>query len=141
MFGQDRTQLRKMFYDVWRKLQEGRPLTQLESIVGGVLEEHPEYRGLLDDPEGIGRDYTPEQGETNPFLHMAMHIAIREQLGIDRPAGIRAAHRRLARRLDSAHEAEHSMLECLGRILWEAQRSGLPPDEQAYLECVRSRAG
>lgn len=141
MFGTDRNELRQMFYTVWGKLQAGTPLTPLEDLIGGVLGEHPEYRPLLENPEARDRDYTPEQGETNPFLHMAMHIAIREQLGTGQPAGIREAHQRLVQKLDSAHEAEHVMLECLGEALWQAQRSGLPPDEAAYLECVQRRAG
>lgn len=141
MFGQDRSQLRQMFHEAWRKYRQGQPLSPLEDLIAGVIGEHPEYHGLLEDPESMAHDYPPEGGRTNPFLHMAMHIAIREQLSTDRPAGIRAAHARLSRRLDGAHAAEHVMQECLGEILWNAQRSGLPPDEQAYLECIRRRAG
>lgn len=142
MFAQNRSELRRMFFDVWTKINESAPLTVLESLVAGVIDEHPEYHHLLSDPDAtLDKDYAPESGQINPFLHMAMHIAIREQLGADRPPGIVAAHRVLSARLDGPHEAEHAMLECLGEALWTAQRRGAMPDEAAYLECVRRRAG
>ena len=88
----------------------------------------------------LERDYTPEAGQSNPFLHMGMHLAIREQVGTDRPAGIRAVHSALAARLGGIHEAEHVMIECLGEALWNAQRAGVAPDEARYLEDLRRRA-
>jgi hypothetical protein len=102
-----------------------------------VVELHPEYAPLLDDAASLDRDWTPEGGQQNPFLHLGLHMAIREQVGTDRPAGIAAAHAALARRLGSVHEAEHAMLEKLAETLWEAQRLGRVPDEQAYLDAVR----
>ncbi|HET9680122.1 MAG TPA: DUF1841 family protein [Gammaproteobacteria bacterium] len=140
MFGQDRTELRQTFYNVWQKLQENQPLTALEGIIASIIEAHPEYHAVLQNPENQDKDYTPEQGQTNPFLHMAMHIAIREQLSTGRPVGIVEAHQALAKK-HGAHEAEHTMLECLGEALWQAQRSNQPPDEQGYLLCVRKKAG
>ena len=87
--------------------------------------------------DALERDYTPEEGQTNPFLHMGLHLAIREQVSTNRPAGIASVHRSLAVKLGDVHEAEHAMIECLGQALWQAQRSGLPPDEAAYLESLR----
>lgn len=140
LFGNNRDALRRQFLEAWTKVREGRPVTALEDLIGRVIEQHPEYHALLDNEDALGREWTPEQGETNPFLHMSMHIAIREQLSIDRPPGIRAAHEALQRKCGDAHAAEHEMLECLGETLWEAQRSGGAPDETAYLERVRTRA-
>ncbi len=138
MFGNDRNQTRRMFTDVWQKMQAQTPLTALENIIADVIALHPEYHQMLTDPEILERDYLPDGGRENPFLHMGMHIAIREQISIDRPPGIRAAHQALSARLQDVHAGEHVMLECLGRTLWEAQRAGLPPDQQAYLACVQT---
>jgi hypothetical protein len=96
---------------------------------------------LEQDADALQRDYSPEGGQSNPFLHMGMHLAIREQVTTNRPAGVAPIHAALAARLGSAHEAEHRMIECLGEALWRAQRSGLPPDEAAYLEALRRIAG
>jgi hypothetical protein len=103
-----------------------------------LIEQHPEYHALLErDPEALGRDWTPESGQANPFLHLGLHLAIREQVATDRPPGIAAIHRELTARLADPHEAEHRMLERLGEALWQAQRSARAPDEGAYLESLR----
>ncbi len=141
MFGQDREQLRRFFIQVWQRDRAGEALAGVERIIAQVIRQHPEYHALLDDPEATDRDFGVADGETNPFLHMGMHIALAEQLQSDRPAGIRELHQTLGRRLGDPHEAEHQMMECLGQALWEAQRAQRPPDEQAYLECVRRLAG
>jgi hypothetical protein len=95
---------------------------------------------LTEGDAASAQDYSPERGQTNPFLHLSMHLAISEQLSIDQPPGIRAAHERLAARLGSTHDAQHAIMECLGETLWEAQRSGTPPDTDAYLQRIERRA-
>lgn len=116
-------------------------MTALETIIADVIRLHPEYHRLLEDAgKTLDKDWLPEGGETNPFLHMGMHIAIREQLSIDRPAGIKAAYGALLAHRGDAHAAEHEMLECLGETLWRAQRENKLPDEQAYLACIKARA-
>lgn len=141
MFGNDRDSLRRYYRTVWDKATAGQPLEPLEHLIAGVIREHPEYQPVLADPEiALGREYTPEQGQTNPFLHMGMHIAIQEQLGGDRPAGILDVYQRLRRRMGDSHAVEHRMMECLGETLWEAQRDGVEPDERVYLERLRRLA-
>ena len=141
LFSNNREDLRRQFIQAWQKAREGRPVTALEDQIASVVAAHPEYHALLEGGEdAVAREWTPEQGETNPFLHLGMHIAIREQVSTDRPPGIRAAHESLVRVLGDPHAAEHEMLECLGAALWEAQRAGRMPDEAAYLDCVRNRA-
>lgn len=138
MFGQDRDEIRQTYLTAWQRAQAGEALDPTQRAIADVVADHPEYQTLLSDPEtALARDYTPEQGETNPFLHMGLHLALREQVGTDRPTGIRPLHARLAGRLGDEHEAEHRMMECLGQALWEAQRSGRAPDEAAYLECLK----
>lgn len=137
LYGQQRGELRDRFYTVWRKLRERQPLEPMEAMVAEVIQMHPEYHRILDDPKARDRDYPPELGETNPFLHMALHIAIREQLDTDRPPGIRAAHGALRARYPDAHEAEHHMLDCLAESLWQARRSDSAPSEREYLDCLR----
>ena len=137
LFGEDRAELREVFFRSWEKFHKGENLDPSEQLVIDVLHRHPEYHRVVGNREEYGdRDWTPEDGETNPFLHMGMHIALAEQIGLDRPSGIRGAYERLASALGDTHAAEHEMMECLGRSLWEAQRSGTTPDEAAYLECV-----
>ncbi|MDJ0740396.1 MAG: DUF1841 family protein [Gammaproteobacteria bacterium] len=140
MFGQDREQLRRFFATSWRKRQSGEPLQGLEQLVSQIVEQHPEYHAQLADDEQLQRDFTPETGETNPWLHMGMHVSLGEQLGADRPAGVRELYRQIAARHGDAHAAEHAMMECLGLVLWEAQRAGRTPDEAAYLECLKRLA-
>jgi len=141
MFGQDRNQLRQMYFDAWRKQQSGELMQPLEAMIAGVIALHPEYHALLEQSEDVlDKDFLPETGESNPFMHMGMHIAIREQLATDRPGGIVLAHKKLLLRLQDAHEAEHQIMECLGESLWEAQRSNSAPDESQYLQCVQQRA-
>jgi hypothetical protein len=138
LFGQDRGALRAVWREAWRKHRAGLPLEPLEAQLADLVEAHPEYHAALEDGDP-DRDWTPEQGESNPFLHLGLHAAVRDGLATDRPAGLRAAYLRVAARCRDTHEAEHVLLECLGETLWEAQRSGAPPDEQAWLERVLQR--
>ena len=139
---QDRGALRRLYVEAWRKHRDGRLLEPLEHQIVAVVEQHPEYHALLEDEaEAVGRDFTPEAGQSNPFLHMGLHLAIREQSATDRPEGIAAIRAELAGRLANPHEAEHRMLERLGEALWLSQRTGRPPDEAAYLESLRQLLG
>jgi Domain of unknown function (DUF1841) len=142
LFGQDRDQLRRFYCEAWQSHRQGRPLEPLQQQIVAVIAQHPEYQSLLDDPErALGREYLPESGETNPFLHMAMHLAIREQLGTDRPAGIRELYNRMLSTFGDAHQLDHRLMDCLAEMIWRAQRHGTTPDESAYLACIRSLAG
>ena len=132
--GQSREQMRRMYLESWRKYAAKQPLEPLEAQLAAVVAEHPEYVAWLDS---LDANFTPEGGQQNPFLHMGMHLAIREQIATNRPAGITEIHQKLSVKLGSAHQAEHAMLEPLGEVLWEAQRSGRMPDEQAYLEKLK----
>ena len=137
MFGDDRRALRARFLDVWHKARARSPLEPLEAMIADVLALHPEYDRLFEQGDALlDDDWTPEHGESNPFLHLGLHIAIREQVATDRPPGVRTVHGRLAARL-GALEAEHRMIECLASALWAAGRTGGAPDEAAYVECLR----
>ena len=137
--GQNRDQMRRMYLEAWRKFNARAPLEPLEAQLAAVIAEHPEYVTWLEAGEqALGAEFTPEAGRQNPFLHMGLHLAIREQVATDRPAGIAEVHQKLAARLGDPHAAEHTMLEALAEALWDAQRSGRPPDEQAYLERLRT---
>jgi hypothetical protein len=141
VFNPSREQVRQFFFDTWLRYRAGTPLEGLQTVAIEVILAHPEYQTLLDAPEKHAtREWTPAQGETNPFLHMSLHLALEEQRAIDQPPGVRATLERLETRLGDRHAALHVALECLGETVWRAQRDGTPPDQEAYLECLR-RAG
>lgn len=142
MFNPSRDQARAFLFDVWQKHAAGAPLTALEQMALSIVLEHPEYHAVLGDRERyLDRDWKPEGGETNPFLHLQMHLAIEEQLSIDQPPGIRAAVQALAQRHGSLHDARHDVMDCLAEMIWNAQRHGAAFDNAAYLDCIRQRKG
>lgn len=141
MFNPSQQEVRQFFCTAWRKHQDKAILTPLEAVARDWIVQHPEYTPDLSDPEAaLSADYSVERAQSNPFLHLAMHLSITEQVSIDQPPGIRAAFTRLSRQMDSEHDAQHVLMECLGQMLWTSQRSGLPPDADAYLECIRRHA-
>lgn len=134
LFGNSREALRRGWLDAFKKAQSGALLTALESQLVDLIREHPEYHDWLErGDDALQADFAPEGGRTNPFLHLSMHLALREQVSTNRPQGITRIHATLASRRDH-HAAEHQMMEALGKALWEAQRAGRTPDERAYLE-------
>ena len=135
IFGQDRDELRRMYADAWHKHRDGRVMSQLELQIATVIGEHPEFVDAIE--HDVGTDFAPEGGRTNPFLHMGLHLGIREQVATDRPQGINAIFHRLTGRIGDAHKAEHRMIDCLAEVLWEAQRQNQPPDEARYLARLR----
>jgi hypothetical protein len=140
MFTPSQHDVRRFFCETFRKVRGNEVLTPLEAIARDWILQHPEYDDALHDVEAaLAADYAVERGQSNPFLHLSMHLSIAEQVSIDQPPGIRAAFLTLAQRIGE-HEAHHEMMECLGEMIWNSQRSGLPPDGHAYIDCVRRRA-
>lgn len=134
---QSRDEVRQIYLNVWAKMQARTLLEPMEAVIADVIELHPEYHQLLEQDADIKeQDFTPEQGQTNPFLHMGMHIALREQASADRPPGIQSIHQKLCAE-KGQNDAEHAMMECLGQALWNAQRNNQPPDEANYFECLK----
>jgi hypothetical protein len=145
MFNPSKEDVRRFFCDVWRKHREAGVVSPLEAVALDWMLKHPEYHADFDDLDAaLAREYTIDEGRTNPFLHLSMHLAIAEQLSIDQPPGIRAAFRKLVERRGDEHAATHDVMECLGEAVWSAQRAApvLPADEVSarYLDCVRRRA-
>jgi hypothetical protein len=135
-----RDELRRSYADAWRKHLARSPLTPLEALIADVLVLHPEYQELVSDAAAaLAFDPPAGAARENPFLHMGLHLAVREQLSIDRPPGVRALFESLKARLGDVHGAEHALMESLGETLWEAQRAGRAPDEGRYLELARRR--
>lgn len=140
MFNPSRDQVRQFFCDAWRKHGERLPLIGAEVTAVDLISRHPEYHSLLaDTEEALSKEWAPESGQMNPFLHLSLHLAIQEQLAIDQPPGIRAAFGNLRQRMEE-HDAEHVLLECLGETIWRAQREGQPMDALAYVDAVRRKA-
>jgi hypothetical protein len=138
--GHTRDELRRSYADAWRKHLERTPLTPLEALIADVIALHPEYQALMRDAAAAQSFESGATPGENPFLHMGLHLAVREQVSIDRPPGIRELRQALAVRLGDEHAAEHALMECLAETLWEAQRSARAPDERDYLERVRRRS-
>ena len=140
MFTPSQSDVRRFFCATYAKALSGQALEAIEIIASEWINEHPEYHVELADPvAALETMHEVQEGKTNPFLHLAMHLSISEQCSIDQPAGIRQAVEQLASKLNSLHEAHHQVMECLGQMLWESQRSGFPPDGAAYVECVKKR--
>jgi hypothetical protein len=141
MFAPSQNDVRRFFCDTQRKRRDGLPLIPMEALAADWIAQHPEYHAELDDLQAaLAAVYDVESGRTNPFLHLSMHLTITEQVAIDQPRGIKQAFELLAAKRGSAHEAQHEVMECLGEMVWASQKSGLPPDGERYLECVRRRA-
>jgi Domain of unknown function (DUF1841) len=141
MFQPSQNDVRRFFCGTRAKQRAGLPLDAMEAIAARWIAEHPEYEAdLADEAAALAAVYTVEDGRTNPFLHLSMHLTIEEQCSIDQPSGIRQAVELLAARRNSLHAAHHEVMECLGDMIWASQKNGQPPDGQAYLENVRRRA-
>lgn len=137
MFAPNRDEARHFLFDTWRKYRQREILSGLEDMALAVILQHPEYHAMLDDPERyLDRDYLPEMGETNPFLHMSMHLSIAEQLSIDQPPGIRERFQRILKKTGSEHDAAHVVMECLAEMIWQAQRANSAPDAAVYFDCL-----
>ena len=140
MFNPTRNEVREFFFAIWAKAQAGSPLTALEVMALDVVQMHPEYHPVLSDPGRYrDREWTPEGGETNPFLHLSVHLAIEEQLSIDQPPGIRSIVQSLESRLGNAMDARHAVMDCLVEQVWQSQRNAVAFSNEAYLECLRGR--
>lgn len=138
MFTPSQHDVRKFFCETFRKSHAREILTPLEAIAADWISQHPEYESALNDLDAaLEANYSVDQGQSNPFLHLSMHLSIAEQISVDQPRGVRTAFEILSHKLNSAHEAHHQIMECLGEMLWTSQRSGLPPDGEAYVEALR----
>ncbi len=134
--------MRRVFIDAWSKFQAGEPMQPLEQAITAIIQQHPEYHRLLDDPEQLlEKDFLAEDGASNLFLHIGMHLSLQEQISTNRPSGITSLYQQLSEKTGDPHTAEHQIMECLGQALWEAQQTGNMPNEQGYLECIRRLVG
>ncbi len=140
MFNPSRDQVRQFFFDAWAGCRAGRSLSGSEAVALEIILAHPEYHAMLDNPARyLERDYPPELGETNPFLHLSMHVSIAEQLSIDQPVGVRTRYQKLLTRRGDAMQAQHEIMDCLAEMIWQAQRSGITYDPVAYLHCLDAK--
>jgi len=141
LFAGSRQDTREIFFRTWEKMNKELDLEGVEVLIANIIIAHPEYHSALSSRDiHSDRDYLPELGETNPFLHMGMHVAIEEQLSIDQPRGIRQRYESMLLSIGDPHEVQHKIMECLGEMLWQAQRQQTPPDENLYLECLAKAA-
>jgi hypothetical protein len=141
MFNPSRDEARRFFIEAWRKRRERAPGTAMEILVADIIEAHTEYHALYElGEDGLTKEWTPDMGETNPFLHIGLHVAVREQLSVDMPPGIRAQHAALVLKLGDPFEADHRVMDCLAEHIWQHQRNGTPFSNEAYLACVKQHA-
>jgi hypothetical protein len=138
LFTDNREQLRNFYIQTWHKAQQGSPLNALEQQIAKVIREHPEYHAYLQQEKSLEAEFLPELGQTNPFLHMGLHLAIREQVSTDRPAGIKELYQQLLLAKKDPLELEHQMMDYLVEAIWQAQRTQTMPDETAYLAKLKA---
>lgn len=139
LFSNDRTELRQVFFNAWQKHTQSLPLEPMEQVIVNVVKLHPEYHAFFDNPDNIDKDFSPEMGQVNPFLHLSMHISIHEQLTVNQPIGISDAFNQLLEKTRDPHEAEHVLMDCLGEMIWKAQRENSAPDEKLYFKCIQQQ--
>jgi hypothetical protein len=140
LFNPSRDQVRQFFFDTWAKFQQQQSLTDLEGIALQVIQMHPEYYVVLNTSEKyMEQAYFPEMGETNPFLHMSLHMSILEQISINQPIGIADAYQKLRVKHGNESDAQHDLMDCLAETIWQAQRTGQSLDGAAYLECIKAK--
>ena len=141
MFEPSQADVRRFFCSVYAKWRDGQPMDALETLASQWVAEHPEYHADFSDVDAaLERMYEVKDGKTNPFLHLSMHLSVSEQCSIDQPRGIRQAVELLTAKRDSLHDAHHETMDALGQMIWESQRSGRPPDGQAYIDAVQRQA-
>jgi hypothetical protein len=141
MFTPSQADVRRFFCSVYSKTRAAQPMEAIETLASRWIDEHPEYHTDFADGEtALDKMYDIENGKTNPFLHLSMHLSISEQCSIDQPRGIRQAVELLTAKRDSLHDAHHEAMDCLGQMVWESQRAGRPPDGSAYIDCVQRKA-
>lgn len=139
MFSNNRADLRQMYFEVFEKTKNGSVLTPLENQISEVILQHPEYHAFLEDEDAqVDQDFSVELGQNNPFLHMGLHLALREQVGTNRPIGIQSIYQAQCHKLGDQHKAEHGMIEILAESIWSAQKNNTAPDERAYLENLKA---
>jgi hypothetical protein len=136
MFNPTRDQARQFLFESWRKRRAGELLTPLEDLTAQLIDKHPEYHALFGNPENQDKDYAPDGNVVNPFLHLMMHLTLEEQISIGQPFGVREQFTRLTQKYQSEHEAQHAMMDCLGEMIWQAQRNKTAPDAAIYLDCL-----
>ncbi|MDH3326250.1 MAG: DUF1841 family protein [Gammaproteobacteria bacterium] len=142
LFSHERNDLRQVFFNAWNKHNKHTPLEPMEQIIVQVIKLHPEYHHFFENSSSnLNKDFSPEMGETNPFLHLSMHIAIHEQLSVNQPQGITGNYKKLLKKTNDPHETEHELMDCLGEMIWLAQRENKAPDEKVYMDCIKLKLG
>ena len=137
LFNQDRNQMRQVFFNAWQKFRQQQPLDGMENLIVNALSLHPEYHSFFDDIENnLDKDFSPDLAQSNPFLHLGMHISIEEQLSINQPDGIKNTYQQLLIKHQDPHKIQHLMMECLGKVIWEAHQANTTPDNANYLNCI-----
>lgn len=140
LFNPSRDEVRHFFFDAWRKFGQSQALTPLEGMAVQIMTLHPEYHAILQAPERyLEQAYFPEMGETNPFLHMSLHLSILEQVSINQPLGIASCYQTLLKTHADEHTAQHDLMDCLAETVWRAQRDNTAPDAMAYLQCMQQK--
>jgi hypothetical protein len=138
LYGQDRNQLRKIYFTAWQKFNAKQPLEPLEQVIANIIAMHPEYHKFFaDETASLDQDFLPETGQTNPFLHISLHMSIHEQLSINQPQGIADIYNNLLNKHQDRHTVEHLMMECLAEMIWQTQRNNTAPDLDGYLDCLK----
>lgn len=140
LYNPSRDQARQFLFDAWAKFKQQAPLTDLEKIAVEVMQMHPEYHAILEAPERyMQQQYFPEMGETNPFLHLSLHLSVIEQIAINQPIGIKAIYEQLKQKHNDQHLAQHDILDCLAETIWQSQRNNTPLDSTHYLGLLQQR--
>jgi hypothetical protein len=135
VFFQDRKKQREFLANSWQKYTSNKPLEPLEQQLVSVIKIHPEYHNLIGN---IDSEYLPEQCGVNPFLHINLHLALRDQLSINQPKGVKEVHQKLIDQYKDPHVVEHLMMECIAEMIYISQKNNTTMDQESFLNCITS---
>jgi hypothetical protein len=134
VFTSDRSKQRQYLKQAWEKYTRQDQLEPLELQLAKIVEKHPEYHDLI---KNLDSEYFPEQGNTNPFLHINLHLTLQDQLTMDQPKGIRGIHNRLLVKIKDEHEVEHMMMEHIAEMIFNAQKNNTAFDLDGYINALK----
>ena len=137
LYGNDYLSFRKFFHQAWEKFTKKQPLDPMESIAATIISNHPEFHDFFSSMDSLEAVITPESGNINPYLHVAHHLAIIEQINSNSPVGARTIYQQLIKREKDEHLVQHLMMSVLAEWLSDISNSRKEMNEHDYISALK----